>query len=114
MAGRIRGVLVCVGLALATAALVPAVGWAAPSITSISPTSGPTGTTVSLHGSGFTGATAVRFNGVSASFTISSDTLITTSAPTGAHSGPMSVTTPSGTATSTQSFTVLPSLKLVP
>ncbi len=50
---------------------------AAPTITSFSPTSGPVGTSVMIMGTGFTGASAVRFNGVSAAFSVGSDTSIT-------------------------------------
>ncbi|HWC44534.1 MAG TPA: IPT/TIG domain-containing protein [Casimicrobiaceae bacterium] len=74
---------------------------AAPAITSISPTSGPVGTLVTINGSGFTGATSVRFGGsVAAVFTVVSDTRITTTVPTGASSGGITVTTPGGSATS--------------
>src|SRR5207245_2624874 len=55
----------------------------------------------------FTGASAVKFNGTSATFTVSSATTIQTSVPTGATNGPLSVTTAAGTATSGSSFTVL-------
>jgi len=56
----------------------------APSITTIAPTSGPTagGTTVTVTGTGFTGATKVAFGPVPAtSFTVVSDTEITAVAP---------------------------------
>ena len=77
-----------------------------PTISSFSPTSGAVGTSVTVAGSGFTGATSVTFNGVSASFSVSSDSQITTTVPSAATTGPISVTTSAGTATSASSFTV--------
>jgi hypothetical protein len=78
----------------------------APTITSFSPTSGPVGATVTINGTNFTGATSVKFNGVSATFIVNSATKITATVPTGATTGTVSVTTPGGTATSTSNFTV--------
>ena len=71
-----------------------------PAITGISPTSGTTagGTTVTINGSGFTGATRVAFGGVAAtSFNVVSSTQITAVSPaqTGAHY--IVVTGPGGT-----------------
>src|SRR5438046_7017613 len=77
-----------------------------PTITSCTPASGPVGTSVTISGTNFTGATAVLFNSVSASFTVNSATAITATVPAGATSGPISVTTPDGTASSAGSFTV--------
>src|SRR5204863_224492 len=78
-----------------------------PAISSFTPTSGAVGSSVTINGAKFTGATAVKFNSTSASsFTVNSDTQITTAVPTGATSGTISVTTPGGTATSSGSFTV--------
>ena len=70
------------------------------------PASGAPGTSVTISGSGFTNATHVRFNGTSAGFSIVSDTQITATVPSGATSGPISVTGPDGTGTSAASFSV--------
>jgi hypothetical protein len=77
-----------------------------PTLSSLSPDNGLAGTVVTLTGSGFTGATMVSFNGASASFTVVSDTQITATAPAGVTSGPVSVTTPNGTTSSTRRFRV--------
>jgi hypothetical protein len=80
----------------------------APTISSFSPTSGRTGTAVTITGTAFTGATAVRFGGVRASFVFNSATQITATVPVGAVTGKISVTTPGGTGTSAMNFTVVP------
>jgi len=82
-------------------------GGTPPTITGISPSSGLAGTIVNITGTDFTGATAVSFNGVApASYTVDSATSITATAPTGVTTGPISVTTAGGTASSTANFTV--------
>jgi hypothetical protein len=77
----------------------------APSVMSISPSSGPVagGTSVTINGFYFTGATAVKFGGTAAaSFTVVSDIKITATAPPGtAGTVDITVTTPSGTTTLT-------------
>ena len=78
-----------------------------PTITDFTPTSGLVGTSVQINGTFFTGATAVAFHGLSASFTVVSDTSITAAVPAGATTGPITVTTPGGTATSATDFTVM-------
>lgn len=77
-----------------------------PTVSSFSPSVGPVGTSVTILGTQFTLASAVKFNGVSASFTINSDTSITATVPAGATTGPISVTNPDGTGSSAQNFIV--------
>jgi hypothetical protein len=77
-----------------------------PLIVSISPTSGPVGTNVTVTGAGLSGASSVRFNGTPASFTVLSDAQVRATVPAGASSGRVSVVTPNGTATSSASFQV--------
>ncbi|MBI5836475.1 MAG: IPT/TIG domain-containing protein [Candidatus Eisenbacteria bacterium] len=78
----------------------------APTISTFSPPSGLAGTSVTITGTGFTGVTAVAFNGTSASFTVNSATQITATVPAGATTGPVSATNPAGTGTSSPSFFV--------
>jgi hypothetical protein len=77
-----------------------------PVISSFAPTLGAAGTPVTISGSNLGGATAVQFNGTSATFTQVSTTQITTNVPAGATTGPISVTTAGGKATSSASFSV--------
>jgi hypothetical protein len=78
----------------------------APSISGFSPASGPPGTSVSISGSGFAGATAVTFSGAAAAYTVVSDTQITATVPAGATTGRIGVTAPGGSTTSATDFTV--------
>lgn len=57
---------------------------AQPVLTNVSPTSAAVGHTVTLTGSGFLGTEDVSFGSTSASFTVDSDTQITTTVPVGA------------------------------
>jgi plastocyanin len=77
-----------------------------PVIKSFSPTSGSVGTSVTITGKHLAHATAVKFNGTPATISSDSKTQIVTSVPSGATTGPISVTTAAGTATSATSFTV--------
>ncbi|AVF40216.1 autotransporter outer membrane beta-barrel domain-containing protein [Pandoraea apista] len=73
---------------------------APPTVTSISPASGPAAgaTQVTISGSGFTRATLVKFGSTSASgFTVNSDTSITVQAPAGAGIVDVTVVSPGGT-----------------
>ena len=78
----------------------------APTISSFSPTSGGVGTVVRINGSNFTGASSVKFNGQSASFTVVSSSAIDATVPNCSSTGTISVTTSGGTATSSGSFSV--------
>jgi len=71
-------------------------------------TLGTVGRPVEILGQGFTGTTAVSFNGTPATYTIASDRLLGAIVPEGATTGFVTVTTPSGTLTSNQEFTVKP------
>jgi len=66
-------------------------GVSVPAVTSLSPTSGPIGTSVVITGTGFTGATSVTFGGTVATFTVNSPTQITTTVPVGTPSGTIDV-----------------------
>ena len=80
-----------------------------PAITSFTPTSGAVGVIVTISGTNFTGATAVKFNGTNAaSFNVMSATAIQAAAPAGMTTGPLSVTTPGGTGTSAANFVAAP------
>lgn len=81
-------------------------GGTPPVITAFDPASGAAGTAVTIGGSNFTGATNVAFNGVAATFSNVTETSLSATVPAGALSGPISVSTPAGLATSTNSFLV--------
>lgn len=72
------------------------------------PTSGKALAKVIILGNNLTGTTRVSFNGTTATFTVVSDTEITAAAPTGATTGTVEVTTPSGTLNSNVVFHVVP------
>ncbi len=81
---------------------------AAPTVTAINPSGGPTGggTPVTITGANFTGATGVSIGGVPVTFTVVNPTSITaTTAAHGAGLADVAVTTPSGTGTGAGLFT---------
>ena len=79
----------------------------APTITSFSPTSGMSGTTVTINGSNFTGATNVKLGGTAvASFSVLSAIQIRAVTSSSNATGKFVVTTPNGSDTSAGTFTV--------
>jgi uncharacterized repeat protein (TIGR03803 family) len=86
-----------------------------PQITSFTPSSGPVGTSVQITGISLTQANRVTFGGVAATaFTVTSDTEVTATVPTGAKTGKIIILTPGGTAISTATFTVTPLASTLP
>ena len=78
-----------------------------PLIQTLDPLSGPVGTRVTISGSGFTGATKVKFNGVLATdYAVVSPSTMQATVPVGATKGKVVVETPKGKATSPQKFAV--------
>jgi flagellar hook assembly protein FlgD len=64
------------------------------------------GTTVTLNGSNFAGATAVTFNNIAAQFEFVLDSELRAAVPTGATTGKIEVTNAAGTGTSAADFVV--------
>jgi hypothetical protein len=77
-----------------------------PEITNVAPSTGHTGTPVTINGQHFFGATNVNFNGTSGVISTNSDFQITTVVPAGATTGLITVTTPSGSGSSLNNFVV--------
>lgn len=69
---------------------------------------GRAGYNITILGNNLTGATSVTFNGTPATFNVVSDTQINAKVPSGATTGTIQVTTPSGTLNSNVAFQVLP------
>jgi uncharacterized repeat protein (TIGR03803 family) len=72
------------------------------------PAARPVGGVVQILGQGFTGTTAVTFNGTPAAFTVHSDTFLKATVPAGSTNGFITVTTPGGTLQSNKVFRVNP------
>ncbi|MGB0522062.1 MAG: T9SS type A sorting domain-containing protein [Flammeovirgaceae bacterium] len=79
-----------------------------PTITGFSSPCGEAGEDLTITGTDFSGVSSVSFNGTDAPiFTVTSATSITVTIPTGATSGTVSVTTPGGTANSSDDFIIV-------
>ena len=81
---------------------------ALPTITGISPASGPVGSSVIVTGTGFLSARQVAFGTVAAKFSVASDTSLTAEVPAAAVTGPVTVVNPAGGVNSATNFTVTP------
>lgn len=78
-----------------------------PVIETFTPNQGRAGTPVLILGTNLNRTVAVKFNGVSATFTTYSSGILYTVVPNGALTGPLTVETMVGTDTTTESFTVI-------
>lgn len=89
-----------------SATLFTVVGQGAPTITGFTPTHGQVGSTVQITGNNFVNVTAVRFAGQNATaFNLLGNSILVT-VPAVAQTGPLTVVTPSGSATSLDIFVV--------
>lgn len=80
-----------------------------PPFITMSPASGPVGTTVRIYGTDLSSATEVTFNGgAQATFTVVAPGEIDASVPPGALYGPVKVTTPAGVLVSDRVFRITP------
>src|SRR5262249_26987099 len=82
-----------------------------PAVSSFGAAGGLVGASVDIQGWNLTDASSVAFNGTAAHFTVVSNSEIRATVPDGATTGPISVTTAEGTATSKSTFTVTSSLE---
>jgi hypothetical protein len=81
-------------------------GPALPTITSFTPTEALPGTEISIKGTNLNDATKVEFNGTEATITSKTAGILKANVPTNATTGKIKVTTPAGTVTSADDFTV--------
>ena len=88
------------------------VGPPAPTVTSITSRAGFSGEEITIRGTGFTGASQVRFADVSAVFTVVDDSTVRVTIPADAPVGKIRITTPGGIAESVSTFVTMPMLTL--
>ena len=82
-----------------------------PTITEpFAPIHGPVGSSIVLAGNTFTGTSAVKVGGVSAAFTVNSNTSLKVTIPGAAPNGPIAVTNAGGTTTTVGSFYLDPAI----
>jgi len=87
-------------------AQVGGIGVGAPTVSGFTPARGGIGTLVTVQGSSFTSANAVRINGAPAAFQVLSDSQVRVTVPAGATDGPIEVTNIAGSAQSASNFVI--------
>ena len=87
---------------------------ASPSITSLSPTSGPAGTQVLITGRGLKHTTAVQFGGQAAQFTVLTGSKVRAVVPAAAVTSTITVVTPAGSTETRSLFQVTPGVVASP
>ncbi len=95
----------------AASAPTPAVGSSVPSITAFSPSSGITGSELTIEGTALAGVTEVKLGKLAASFTVVSPSKLEAIVPDGAKAGKVAIVAPGGSAVTKAKFT--PTLSLV-
>ena len=104
--GGDSGTVGCWQLELTRQTFICCLSLSCPTVSGINPTTGTVGSTVTITGTSFTGVTAVKFsNNVAATFNVVNDTTMTATVPSGAITGPITVSKP-GCDILTPSFTV--------
>jgi uncharacterized repeat protein (TIGR01451 family) len=78
----------------------------APAVAGFTPTSGPEGASVTISGQNFTGVTGVTFGGSAATFSVTADTQIQATVPSGAKTGVITVSRGTESVSSQAVFTV--------
>ena len=78
----------------------------APALVTFNPSHGKVGSKLRIHGIHFVGATAVTFNGVTATFQVLNTGNILATVPAGATTGPIAVTNAGGTTAGKKNFTI--------
>jgi hypothetical protein len=82
-----------------------------PQISTFSPTKGGAGALVTVTGANLTNTSAISFNGTSApTFYVTNNTSVGVIVPAGFSTGPITITTPGGTATSSGTFYGVPGI----
>ncbi len=85
----------------------------APIVTDFAPTLGGIGTGVVIDGLNFTHATSVEFDGVSAAFTVTAGTQMSATVPSGAATGPITVSSNTASYTTSSNFVVTTSAPVI-
>lgn len=83
-------------------------------VTGLSVSSGAVGTPVTITGSGFSGVSSVKFGDAPATFTVNSNSSISTTVPAGARTSPIVLSKPGCVDAQTLNFTTFPSISMTP